>query len=192
MRALRFGLPCVLALAGLLAGARPLRADPLPFSFVLEPDGAINGFAGDTVGWGYTLVNDTDTWLEISGLDAGSFEHGTADASVFDFPILAPHTTRTVAFGSAAGLFQLTWDADAPAGFTNSGVFVLSGNSWDGDPFDGGNFLEPALSQSAEYSATVLQRPAAAVPEPTTGLLAALGIAFAARRGRRRPRTRSA
>ena len=192
MRVLRFGLPCALALAGLLAEARPVHADPLPFSFVLEPEGAITGFAGDTIGWGYTIVNDTDTWLEISGLDAGSFEHGTADASVFDFPILAPHTARVVSFGAVTGLFQLTWDADAPAGFTNSGVFVLSGNSWDGDPFDGGNFLEPALSQSAEYSATVLQRPAAAVPEPTTALLAAAGIAIAAMRARRRPRTRSA
>ena len=96
--------------------------------------------------------------------------------ALFDFPIVAPGTTATVAFDALAGLglYQLTWDPTAPAGFVNSGTFVLSAEWWSGDPTAGGSFLAGADDQSAPYTATVT---AVAVPVPSTLLLTAGGLA---------------
>ena len=114
----------------------------------------------------------------------------SADASPFDFPILAPGETRSVAFNpvTVEGLFQLTWDPLAADGTTNLGAFVLSAEFWDGDPLVGGStFLASADPQSAPYSATVV----APVPEPGTLALMSTGAGIAAL-VRRRRRTRAA
>ena len=65
---------------------------------------------------------------------------------LFDFPILAPGGTVTEAFDSvnSIGLFELQWDVSAPVGFVNIGNFTLSGEWWDGDPLNGGNFIAAA------------------------------------------------
>lgn len=174
-----------LAVAGLLLSAAVAKASPV-FS-LLPPSGAISGAPGSTIGWGYTIGNDTGLWLEVTGLTSDPFQHATADASLFDFPILAPFTTLRVPYNPAAfaGLFQITWDPTAPVGFTNTGVFTLSSAFWDADPLAGGNFLAFAQDQTAAYTATVV----AIVPEPNTLLLMMAALASAGMlhpRGRRR------
>ena len=177
----------------ILTLAAPTIAEATPFTFTLAV-ADITGEPGATIGWGYTVSNDTDDWLELSGLGheplggplgiGGTFEHATAQ-SLFLFPILAPHTSESVPYGPGAGLFELTWDPSAPLGFINVGQFVVSGTFWDADPFDpnGANVLGFADDQIAPYSATVITP--TGVPEPTTVVLVSLGLAAALQRARR-------
>jgi len=126
------------------------------YSFTALPND-VAGPAGSTVGWGYTISNESTTsWLVLTALDAGVFDQGTPD-SLFDFPSLAPGETASVSFdpASLAGLYELTWDATVPIGFVNTGFFSLQAEWWDGDPLAGGNFLSDAPDESTPYSATV-------------------------------------
>lgn len=162
------------------------RADSFTFSFATTPaSGAISGAAGATIGWGYTITNlDPDHWLVASGLNSDLFQHATPDAFLFDLPVLAPGATLTVSYSPGlAGLFELTWDNNAPVGFTNVGNFVLSADFYSGDPFNGGYFLQSGQDQQTPYAATVLSPVNNEVPEPASALLFASGLcAFAARR----------
>lgn len=171
------------AVAGLLLSAAVAQASPI-FS-LLPPDGTIEGTPGSTIGWGYTLGNDTGLWLEVTGLTSDPFQHAMPDASLFDYPILAPFTTLRVPYDPAAfaGLFQITWDPTAPDGFTNIGVFTLSSAFWDADPFLGGNF-EVAADQTAAYTATVTA--VSDVPEPASLVITSTGLALAGMLRRRR------
>src|SRR3989442_10738931 len=113
----------------ILIGSSAAYADTFAFGS-LPPSGDVSGPAGSTVGWGYVITDPSpDNWLVLTGLSAGSFLNGTPDSSLFDFPILAPQTTLSVPFDpvNGTGLFALTWDTAAPAGFVNSGNFILSG-----------------------------------------------------------------
>lgn len=165
-----------LILSALLTCSTFAHADPFTFSLLPE-DGSVSGAAGSTIGWGYTIANPSATdWLWLTTLSADPFLHATADASVFLFPILAPGSSVTVPYSVDAfeGLFQMTWDADAPVGFTNSGRIVLGGEFWSGDPLAGGSFVDFADDQSAAYTATVTGN-VSSVPEPGTLLLTSIG-----------------
>jgi hypothetical protein len=164
MKTLRFGQCAVLA-GILLSLASPLSADIL-FS-LLPSNGNVSGPPGSLVGWGYSLSNtDPSNWFVSTNLNSDSFSNG-APTSLFDFPILSPGGTETESFDSvnSIGLFELQWDVGTPTGFVNSGNFVLSGEWWDGDPFNGGNFISNATDISLAYSATVTG-PVSSVPEP--------------------------
>ena len=144
---------CTFAVLMVLACAPAAQAAPI----LLLPDSDISGDAGSTIGWGYTLINESADWLVLTGISAGSFSHATPDSSLFDFPILAPGASWSVAYdpGLLQGLFQLTWDALARRGFINTGLFVLSAEFWNDDPFAGGAVIGAAPDFSAAYSATV-------------------------------------
>ena len=107
---------CVAALVLTLAFAPAASAGPITFE-LLPASGAISGDAGSTIGWGYSVTNDSESRLELTGIGADWFEHALADASPFDYAILAPGVTHSVAFDAVAplGLYRLTWDALAPA-----------------------------------------------------------------------------
>jgi hypothetical protein len=184
MRARQAGIRTELLgwLASALAAAFAAPAVAVPFGFeTLPQNGVVNGGAGATVGWGYRITNPTtDRWLALASLDAGTFLDGTPEASLFDFPILAPGSSLDVLFDGIHGLFAFTWSSSAPAGATNSGVFEASADWYDGDPFAGGSFLEVADLASVPYSTQL-------VPEASCGLLLAAGLgAIAARRRSRR------
>src|SRR5713101_2173200 len=118
---------CVSLSLVLLAPAA--RADSFTFA-TLPANGAISGPPGATIGWGYTITNQSVTdWLQLTDINAGGFLNGTPLA-IFDFPIIAPGATATLPFNllGGAGLFQLTWDLTAPTGFVNSGTFLVSGD----------------------------------------------------------------
>ncbi len=168
----------VIQLVGLflIASSSLAYADSFTFS-TIPGTGDVTGPAGSTVGWGYSITNTSSTnWLVLNEINPGVFQNGTPQ-SIFDFPILAPGQTATVSFDqlNALGLYQLTWDPTAPAGFVNDGVFNLTADFYDGDPTAGGNLLGPAESQNAPYSATV-SSPATALPVPSTLMLLAVGL----------------
>lgn len=199
MKAMRFTR--WLAVVMLLMSAPAVHADPIDlepvttFGFSLLPaGGAITGAPGETIGWGYSLVNYSLTdWLVVGFPSSDPFENATPDASVFDFPIVAPGATVALAYapatgsGFGSGLFQITWNTDAPIGFSTSGLFTLSADFYDADPLDelaNAQFLRSAEPQSAAYSATVTA--ATAVPEPATLVLTGAGFALAGIFRRRR------
>jgi hypothetical protein len=109
-------------------------------------------------------------------LNTDSFSDGTPNL-LFDFPEVAPGATVTEAFDpvNGIGIYELQWDPSAPVGFVNSGDFTLSGQWYDGDPFNGGNYVADATDTLLPYSATVTGS-VSSVPEPLSCLLLASGI----------------
>jgi hypothetical protein len=159
-------------LAVLLSAVPTIAADIYTFGLI-PVDGSIAGIPGSTIGWGYSIENQSSSlWLVTSGLDSGVFQHGTP-SSIFDFPDIAPAQTVTVPFNStiSAGLYQLIWDATAPAGFVNSGRFVLDAEWWDGAPQNGGGFVSSAPTATQFYTAAVT-----GVPEPGTISIVAVSM----------------
>lgn len=156
-------------------------------TFTLNPaDGNLAGDPGQTVGWGFTIVDDT-FWLTVAGTGfcttfntstdslpcqpANLVPHGTyTDFTQFNFIDVAPGVpdTSQQTFDPiaqvGAGSFQI--DANAPLGLL-SGVVVIDVLLFDGDPLTGGNF------SSEEF----ITAPATVdvVPEPNTAALALLG-----------------
>jgi hypothetical protein len=118
----------------------------------------IYGQPGQTIGWTYSITNDSSTdWLILDAVSADVFSHATPDSSVFDYPIVPPDTNVT------GPLFNLTWDTNAPLYFFNTGTFDLTAEWWDGDPLTTGNYIGPALDGYADYSAEVVPEPASIV-----------------------------
>jgi len=163
--------------------APPLSGALFDWTFEVAGDPDIAGPPGSTIGWGYTISNlDPGNWLAPTAVDADLFQHASP-LVLFDFPILAPNQTVTVFYDPVNffGLYQLTWDLDAPAGFVNAGTFVITSDWYDDDPLAGGNLLPPGSTRSASYSATV----GVVVPEPASAQLIVLALAAAAIVGRR-------
>lgn len=174
---IRAAISLAATLAAAVVGTGPLcRADIFTFDLI-PANGDVAGTAGSIVGWGYSITNESATdWLLTINLNADSFLNGTA-TSLFDFPEVAPGQTVTELFDpiNSIGLYELAWDPTAPAGFVNSGNFVLSAQWYDGDPFNGGNYIADAPDTNAAYSATVSP---SSVPEPASIFLmvGALGL----------------
>ena len=168
----------ILLAAVLFCLASPLWADSIIFT-LLPSEGNVSGPPGSLVGWGYSLTNDSSgDWFLATNLNSDSFSNGTP-TSLFDFPNLAPGANVTEPFDpvDSIGLYELQWDTSAPVGFVNSGDFVLSGQWYDGDPFNGGNFIADATDTALGYTATV-SRTTGTVPEPSSAaLFLACGIA---------------
>jgi hypothetical protein len=139
------------------------------YTFTVPDAVTVASPAGLETGWGYILHNESSSlWLVTTNLSAGTFQHATPDL-IFDFPDLAPGGTVTVPYDpvTQAGLYQILWDQNAPAGFVNSGTFTLSAQWWSGDPGAGGSFISGAPNANQPYSATI-------TPEPATVGLEAL------------------
>jgi hypothetical protein len=155
---------------------------------LLPSDGNVVGPAGSVVGWGYSIMNQSSSdWFLATDLNSDSFSHGTPTL-LFDFPEVAPGATVAETFDAvnSIGLYELQWDTTAPAGFVNSGDFTLSGQWYDGDPFNGGNLINDAPDTLLPYAATV---GSVSTPEPSCFSLTAVGglfAGFAFYRGRRR------
>jgi hypothetical protein len=160
--------------AGLLvlAARENVFADDISFTLI-PASGDISGLAGSTVGWGYTITNDTSDWLVTMSLSADAFQDGTTE-SFFDFPALAPDSAATVDFvAGVSGVYQVTWDTTAPIGFVNTGTFILSSDYYNGDPLAGGMYIATAPDLTAAYSATVS---GSLVPEPPIAVLLTSGV----------------
>jgi len=151
----------------LCLAAIPAMADDM-YTFALPDAITVSSPAGIETGWGYSLHNESSSlWLVTTDLTAATFQHATPDL-IFDFPDLAPGATVTVPYNplTAAGLYQIAWDTNTPAGFVNSGIFRLTAEWWSGDPLAGGNFVSAAPSASQSYTTAL-------APEPATLGLAA-------------------
>jgi hypothetical protein len=170
---LSFGVAVFLLFMGATAYADSITLSTLPAS------GAVSGTAGSTIGWGYTLTNNSATNFFVSeSIDSSLFlsAKGTPDASIFDFPILAPLQTVSLAYDplNLLGLFQFTWNTNVPVGTTETGNFMVFGQ-FCSDPANSST-CGNVVHGSASFSANVTS-PVAGIPEPSTFLFLSAGIA---------------
>jgi hypothetical protein len=185
---------------GILLATQSAWADTCPDTcptFTVNPSD-ISGPAGSTVGWGYSITNNSTTsYLDISSIDASVFQDGSPDSSIFSasFVPLAPGATEMQPFVNVndgniednLGLFQFTWDAGAPVGSENAGFFGLYGSFCDasgndpnnptGDTYCAEDGIIPAtLLATADYSVTVSPSSTTPAPEPSSFLLLLSGL----------------
>jgi|SRR5215472_10576622 len=165
------------------------RADSLTFTAIPS---AVSGPAGTTVGWGYSITNNSTTdYLDISAIDSDLFlaTDGTPDASIFNFPNLAPGQTVTQVYDpvDSLGLFQFTWNAGLPDGTEESGVFTLYGAFCaPTDPFCADDLsVSSTTLATTPYSATVVSNSSTPATEPSGFSFAAILMAVAGIAGQR-------
>jgi len=153
---------------------------------LIPATGNVSGPAGSTVGWGYTITNNTAEWIQAMNISSDPFQNGTPNV-IFDFPAVAPDSSVTLDFSLVTtaecafppcGMYELTWDSTAPGGFANNGTFTVSSDFYDQNPANPGAVdLGPAPDASAAYSASVTS---SAVPEPSSLLLLVSGLGVGA------------
>lgn len=167
----------------LAAGLELGSAAPLTFT-ALPVNGALNAPAGTTTGWGYAITNSTEFWLVPLGLSNSGVVNGSL-TDIFDYPVVDPGQTINqdyafnppAGFGNSLGLYEYTLPNGAPAGFIESGTFILTYQLYTDNPD-----LNPAaapIGDAVRINApfTVAIEPAA-VPEPGTAGILGLGSAW--------------
>jgi hypothetical protein len=125
------------------------------------------------------LTNDgIADWFVSTDLNSDSFVNGTP-TELLGFPDLGPGDNVTEPFDpvNGIGVYDLQWDPSAPVGTVNSGNFVLSGEWWDGDRLNDGNFIDDATDTALPYSAPVTASTSGS-PEPSTLVLFTCGISL--------------
>lgn len=76
----------------------PAFADSYTFASLPGP-GVSHTTPGSTAGWGYSITNNSaNNWLVVTGLTAGNFPGATVNPFFFDFPSIAPGTSRIVPY----------------------------------------------------------------------------------------------
>ena len=78
--------------AALLLAATAGFADTITLALV-PASGNVSGPPGSTVGWGYTITNNSSDRIQTQNITAGVFLDGTPNV-IFDFPAVAPGRFR--------------------------------------------------------------------------------------------------
>ena len=175
-------LTVLLALAtGITAQAAIITLGPL--------GGSISGSAGTTVGWGYTVTNDSATdWVVLTG---SSFNTpagwGTyTDYAGLNYVVLAPLADSPQQAFDAVLMFGVGGFAIDPGAVTGSqatGNIQLDYDTYNDDPSVGTKLA----SGTAQAAAQVTVSDPTATPEPGTMMLLGSGLlAFGLSRFRRR------
>ena len=182
---MKFGLKSSLKLILLgTVAAAALTAGPV---MTLTPGGALSGAPGSTVGWGFTLTNNVN-WIEVvqsqfcldSPLGNPCFN---ASTQYFDIISNPPNDVIVGPSGSASqpydplhnmGMGSFTIDPAAVNGSSILGNILVTYNTFDADPNNGGNQIgfNDAISAAASVTAVT-----SSVPEPVTLGLAGLALA---------------
>jgi hypothetical protein len=175
------------ALAALLLAAAPLAQGALVINALNPVGGALTGIPSATVGWGFTVFNDsTSDWLVISSSRFltlpgwGSYADLVGPQGIVLQPEAILTQTFSAATGSGAGSFAI--NPAAGLGWTVSGNLELLYDIYDSDP-DADDSVQTGAS-TVRSAASVTVAESAAVPLPPTAALLALGL-FGMRRARR-------
>jgi len=179
-----------ITLAGLGAG------DVDTISIAFDPlDGAVDGVAGATVGWGFTVIwtsSDND-WVSFTSTSLGSVEQVESNPALaagytdfigaqggnFDYG-LSPGTWTEAFDGVSQGVGAYQIASDATPGAEDTGEITFNFQVYNGDP------TLPATSQIGDASyayygpstqfSVMVDEPAPAAPEPVSWLLFGGGL----------------
>jgi hypothetical protein len=167
---------------------------------LIPANGAVDGVAGATVGWGFT-VNWTSTngdWISFYQSSLGSTAQAESNPGLLepggytdfigaqggpvDFGLAPGSWTETFdGVSQGTGAYQINSNAAPPA--DDSGQLTFSFQVYDGDPLSADQIGDSSYSyygSSTEFSVTV-DAPTSSVPEPASLLLLATGLAGARR-----------
>jgi len=162
-------------------------------SLTLIPSGgAISGTPGSTIGWGYSLDNDTPAYLVItsvleSGFDPllGTFQDFVVNVNI---TIVGPNSIQTQNFdqGLQQGFGQFVINPGALIGAATGSTFLVNYDLLINDP-NGPLGSNPGDQYGLEFTfdGTVTVNADSGVPEPSAIILTSLGLLCAAWRVRR-------
>lgn len=178
------------ALTGVMMAVSPAVTQASPVLILDPSDGIISGAPGATVGWGFTLSNDSGFLIPSQVLFCeGAFNSGctptfgtfTDFAAQAQLNVIGPGSTVTQAWDDATqqGIGSFTINANAPIGAVDTGTIFLIYDMFSCDITD--NNCDPtqtAFSQllSAPVSVNVVNT--APVPLPGSAGLTLLGLAL--------------
>lgn len=166
----------IIAVIALCLASLSTQAGVIDFS-VFPSDGEISGAPGSTVGWGYSITNNSSNYVVTTAINADLFQYGVP-LSIFDFPVINPGSTVTKAFSvDISGLFQFLVSNDSPIDFINSGLFILSSEFYTNDPLENGSFISSANDVVAFYSIKTVEN-TSSVPEPASLILLLAGLSI--------------
>ena len=152
----------------------------------LPTDGAITVSPLETVGWGYSIQNQTANYLLPIGLSNSGVLLG-ALFDIFDYPVVDPGQTAFQAyafnapggFGNSLGLFEYTAPADLPIGLDQTGTFMLTYQFYNANPDLDPNASPVGDPVTATVNFDLKAVETSAVPEPgSVTLLSSALIAF--------------
>ena len=170
-------------------------------------NGAVTGTPGSTVGWGFTLSNDSGFLIpSLVVFCEGAFNAGctptfgtfTDFAAQLQFNVVGPTVTETFDNATQQGIGSFTINSNAPINVTDTGTIYLVYDTFSCDITDDScDPTQTAFSQrlSAPASVNIV---GATVPEPGSAGFVAIALALLLVRLRkavvleRRPRSYSA
>lgn len=170
-------------------------------SITLDPfSGSVDGAAGSTVGWGFTVLwtSTSNDWITFTSsnlagdtnpdLSAGYTDYIGAQGGPDDYSVATSDSPWTESFDDVAdtgvGAYQITSDPTiALPDAEDTGQIVFNFQVYNGDPFNGGTQIgDGSYAYSADFSVEV-----SSTPEPATYalFLAGIGMLFLANRRRK-------
>ena len=169
----------IIPIAALLVLITGLSAQALTLS-LSPPAEALHGYPGATVGWGYSVFNDSTDWVVLSRSDfstpsnQGIYKDFINNSFVLLQPVGSPgdHWSETYDAKTMTGIGSFAIDRQANPGDTITGNILVSFDRYNGDPLNNGVYLAPDVTGGAFASVTVDP-----VPEPSTFALLGLGLA---------------
>lgn len=167
------------ALMGVIGAAPVLTLNPA--------NGVVSGDPGSTVGWGFTLSNDSGFLVpSLVVFCEGAFNTACAPTygTFTDFAarsqvnVVGPTVAQTFNNATQQGIGSFTINANAPAGATDTGTMFLVYDTYSCDITNSNcNPTQSAFSQLLSAPASVrVAGASAAVPEPGTTALLFVGL----------------
>ena len=178
----------ILSLAAVLVLSTSLAAQALPIDLTLTPNSDLTGTKGATVGWGFTITNNSTDWIVLTGSTFTSpstwgkyydfvaylanstiAPNGTVNSSFF----ADPSDTVQTGFYHSTGTGKFVIDTQPPLyEQTAPGTITISFDQYADEAL----FEQLLPSSSVSALASVTATDTTAVPEPSTCLLVGMGL----------------
>jgi hypothetical protein len=158
-----------------------------PILTLSPSNGVLSGTPGSTVGWGFTLSNDSGFLVPsqvvfcegaFNAACAPTFGTFTDFAAQFQINVVGPTVTQTFDNATQQGIGSFKINTNAPAGVTDTGTIFLVYDTFSCDITDNNcDPVQTAFSQLLSAPASV-NVAGAAVPEPGSAGLIFVGGAM--------------
>lgn len=148
----------------------------------LDPSASIGGSPGDTIGWGFTINNDTTQWLVVSSVTPSGFSPAVGTFTDFiasqNFYVVNPNSIFSAPFSSATngGFGSFLIDSGAAQGAVANGTFAILYDLYANDPNIDPSEVAPGNAFSELSASVTVARASQGIPEPGQGILVALGL----------------